>query len=75
MKIETKHNVGDKFWVMRNNKPVEYVVYKIIISYNEENYDYMTHPTSQISYYNHNGTEACSEHTFYSTKAELLATL
>lgn len=37
MTLETKYNVGDRFWKITSDKPTEYTVEEITMSINERN--------------------------------------
>lgn len=79
MKVETKYNIGDKFWFMIDNKPQQLTVeYINISSWHEPRDNYGSIKVVQITYTTGGGHARkyqVLESEFYKTKEELLATL
>ena len=78
MEIKTKYNIGDKFWLMSENKPKEFCVTDIWIHlYNVPCDNYQTHLIHNISYEDNNNPKRImiKEEEFVPTKKDLLASL
>lgn len=74
MIIETKYNIGDKVWLMEDNKPKEYEIIGFTVNkgkmrtteqflFTDNNYILLDFPFR------------CQEHNIFKTKEELLASL
>lgn len=79
MTFATKYNIGDKFWLMKDNRPTEMTVNSIYTKvWTEPTANYGTKQMIQVQYvceFPYSPKHIVSEEGFYPTKAELLATL
>lgn len=78
MKFETKYNIGDDFWVMRDNKPEKFNINRIVVSqFREPNGSGCYIDRVDIFYYGGLSPreEFVAENEIYQTKEDLLKTL
>lgn len=77
MTIETKFNLNEEVWIMKDNKPYSFNIWDIQITTGLIPTDYYgTKITSSIKYRGYGGSAPWFyEHQLFSTKEELLASL
>ena len=75
MKFETRFNIGDEVWLMKNNKPKKVIISAIQIFYVNTNQD-------RITYNARDALDSCwldntnlQESQLYKTKQEMLSSL
>lgn len=71
MEVKTKYNVGDKVWVIADNKPTEFLIDSIEIFINDVGH----HGISQSIWYVDKNNEGYQEHQVFPTKEKLIKSL
>jgi hypothetical protein len=76
MKFESKFNVKDRLWYMKDNKPTEVIISSLNIRYSGSGQDYIKYTAHDVidpvSWIDH---QHLFEETLYKSKAELLESL
>jgi len=76
MKIETEFNIGDSFWVMRDNKPKVFHIESIRTLSEKSSLDhYQTVSNTSVFYKVYGETTTYLEDDIFRTKADLLNSL
>lgn len=73
MKFETKYKIGDKFWLMKDNKAVAYSIYGINVAITAKSF-----PKFEVFYFNegeYGSSVSVLEQNVHPTRESLLATI